>query len=478
VELDQAACYRILRAHDPRFDGRFFSCVKTTRIYCRPVCSAQLPRRENVMFVPTAYAAHAAGFRPCLKCRPEAAPELAAWRGTPSVVTRALVRMELDGLDGEDVAGLASRVGGTEAELLRSFEEHVGATPSEVAELRRIHLAKQLIDETSLSMADVARASGLRSSRRLEDTFQRLFKRSASSLRRGRAAARSGELQLLLPYLPPYDWPTMLEWHRRRAIPGVEQVLDGAYVRTIALDGHCGIVRVEPASSNALRATIRFPEIRALSRIRARLRRAFDLGADTLAIGEHLAADPLLAPLVAARPGLRVPGVWDGFELAIRAVLGQQITVVAARTLAGRLVASCGRLLERPEGALTHVFPSPDMLANADLSKLGVPRSRAAALVALATAAASDPELFSARGELDAAVKRYREIRGVGEWTAQYIALRHLRQPDAFPGTDLGILRGLSAQTGRKSEVRELLDRAERWRPFRAYAAQHLWVVG
>lgn len=478
MELDQAACYRVLSARDPGFDGRFFSCVKTTGIYCRPICRAKLPRPENIVFVATAYAAHAAGFRPCLKCRPEAAPELAVRRGTPSAVTRALARLELDGLDGEDAAGLAARVGVGEVDLLRAFELHLGAPPRAVAASQRIHLAKQLIDETSLPMTDVARASGFGSSKRLEDTFQKLFKRSAASLRRGRPAARSGAVQLLLRYQEPYDWATMLEWHRRRAIPGTEQVLEDAYVRTIELDGQTGVVRVEQGASNALRATIRFPDLRALPRIRARLRRMFDLGADTLAISEHLAADPLLAPLIVARPGLRVPGVWDGFELAIRAVLGQQITVVAARTLAGRLVVSCGRPLARPGGALTHVFPTPEAIAHADLSKLGVPRSRAAALAAVATAATADPELFHDQGELDDAVKRYREIRGVGEWTAQYIALRQLREPDAFPASDLGILRGLSVQTGRKSQVRELLARAERWRPFRAYAAQHLWAVG
>jgi AraC family transcriptional regulator of adaptative response / DNA-3-methyladenine glycosylase II len=478
VELNHAACYRVLSRHDRSFDGRIFSCVKTTRIYCRPSCTAKLPRSENILFVSNAYAAHALGFRPCLKCRPELAPELAVRRGTPTAVMRALAEMELEGLDGEDVQALAERAGVSESELLQLFEEHVGASPNVVAETRRVLLAKQLMHDTQLPLADVARASGFESTKRFQDTFRKLFRRPASELRRGRAAAVSGEVQVRLPYQPPYDWEAMAGWFAKRAIPGVEQVRDGVYARTIALDGQFGILRVEPASGDALRATIRFPDLAALPRIRARLRRMFDLAADSSSIGEHLATDPLLAPLVAARPGLRVPGVWDGFELAIRAVLGQQITVVAARTLAGRLVATCGHALKQPDGTLSHAFPTPAALASADLSKLGVPRSRAAALHAVAAAAVADPELFRDRGELEDAVKRLREIRGVGEWTAQYIALRQMRQPDAFPATDLGILRGLSVQTGRKSEVRDLLSRAERWRPWRAYAAQHLWAVG
>jgi AraC family transcriptional regulator of adaptative response / DNA-3-methyladenine glycosylase II len=269
----------------------------------------------------------------------------------------------------------------------------------------------------------------------------------------------------------------MLAFLRLRAIAGVERVTEIDYARTIVVDGVQGTVHVRPASGNALRATICFPKVSAVSAIIARLRRLFDLAADPVAIGAHLAQDPILAPLVAARPGLRAPGCWDGFELAIRAVLGQQITVVAAIRLAGRLVAAHGASMEAPDGDLTHVFPPPEALAAADLASLGMPRSRAAALNAVAAAAVADPDLFSATQGLDDALRKLRAIRGVGEWTVQYIALRQLRDPDAFPAADIGLMRALTDEQGRRQDARQLLALAERWRPWRAYAAQHLWSL-
>jgi AraC family transcriptional regulator, regulatory protein of adaptative response / DNA-3-methyladenine glycosylase II len=269
----------------------------------------------------------------------------------------------------------------------------------------------------------------------------------------------------------------MIAFLKRRAITGVEHVAVGHYARTVQLDGLQGTVVVEPARGNALRATVRFPKLSALPAIIARLRRVFDLGADPVAIAAHLAKDPTLRPLVKARPGLRVPGAWDGFELAIRAVLGQQITVTAAATLAGRLVARYGERMIAADEHLTHVFPPPQSLASADLTTLGMPRSRAVALAAVAAAAVADPQLFEANCGLDDAVKRLRAIRGVGEWTAQYIALRQLREPDAFPAADLGLIRAMADREGRDSSASELLDRANAWRPWRAYAAQHLWAA-
>jgi AraC family transcriptional regulator of adaptative response / DNA-3-methyladenine glycosylase II len=260
-------------------------------------------------------------------------------------------------------------------------------------------------------------------------------------------------------------------------MPGIEMVSGDTYMRTIQLDGIQGTVSVQPADGNALRAMIRFPRLSALPVIIARLRRVFDLAADTAAIHAHLAQDPALAPLIAARPGLRMPGAWDGFELAIRAVLGQQITVSAAVKLAGKLVAAYGEAMKEPEGALTHVFPLPQALADADLSTLGMPRSRAATLSAVAKAAIEDPHLLDASGELEDAVLKLRAIRGIGEWTAHYIALRQLREPDAFPAADVGLLRAMALQEGRDFTPAELSERANAWRPWRAYAAQHLWAA-
>jgi AraC family transcriptional regulator of adaptative response / DNA-3-methyladenine glycosylase II len=269
----------------------------------------------------------------------------------------------------------------------------------------------------------------------------------------------------------------MLDFLRRRAIDGIEVVTAERYVRAIELDGAQGSVAVTLADGNALRASVRFPKLSALPAIIARLRRVFDLAADPLAIGAHLAKDPALAALIKERPGLRVPGAWDGFELAIRAVLGQQITVGAAVKLAGRLVAQHGGRLAAPEGGLTHAFPRPQALASADLTSLGMPRARAAALSAVAAATAADPHLFDATSDLDQAILRLRAIRGVGEWTAQYIALRQLREPDAFPAADVALMRAMEARDGSGRSSSQLLTRAESWRPWRAYAAQHLWAA-
>jgi AraC family transcriptional regulator of adaptative response / DNA-3-methyladenine glycosylase II len=480
LDLDHEACYRAICQHDARFDGRFFTGVKTTGVYCRPVCPARVPLAKNVIFFPTAAAAQEAGFRPCLRCRPETAPDLGAWRGTSNTVSRALGLIELGALDEDDVDGLAGRLGVGERQLRRLFRQHLGASPVAVAQTRRIHLAKQLIHETRLPMAEVAFASGFGSIRRFNETFQTLFGRPPSELRRAAGpdfpAGPAGEIVLLLRYHPPYDWPAMIGFLQRRAIAGVEQVSVECYARTVQIDGLTGTVAVEPADGNALRATVRFPKLSALPAIIARLRRVFDLGADPVAIARHLAKDPTLKPLVKARPGLRVPGGWDGFELAIRAVLGQQITVTAAARLAARLVATHGERLATPGEHLTHVFPRPESLASADLAALGMPRSRAAALSSVAAAAFADPHLFDATGGLDDAVKRLRAIRGVGEWTAQYIALRQLREPDAFPAADLGLMRAMAGGKRRRPSATELLDRADAWRPWRAYAAQHLWA--
>ncbi|QCI66818.1 helix-turn-helix domain-containing protein [Phreatobacter stygius] len=480
MDLDHDACYRAISLRDARFDGRLFTAVKTTGIYCRPICPARTPRSENIIFFGTAAAAQEAGFRPCLRCRPETAPDLGAWRGTSNSVSRALALIELGALDSGDVEALAGRLGLGERQLRRLFRQHLGASPIAVAQTRRVLLAKQLIHETRLPMAEIAFASGFGSIRRFNETFLALFGRPPGDLRRRAgpdiSAGSQGEVSLRLRYQPPYDWPAMLAFLSARAIAGIEHVEGQTYWRSIALDGVQGVLSVSPADGNALAATIRFPRLSALPAIIARLRRVFDLAADPRAITAHLAEDPALAPLVSARPGLRVPGAWDGFELAMRAVLGQQITVAAAIRLAGRLVQAHGMPLAEPTGHLTHVFPTPDVLAVADLRTLGMPASRAATLSAVAAAVVADPDLFGATRELDEAVDRLRAIKGVGQWTAHYIALRQLREPDAFPAADIGLMRAMADQDGRRPAANELMARAERWRPWRAYAAQHLWA--
>ncbi len=483
MDLDPDACYRAISTRDARFDGRLFIGVKTTGIYCRPICPARTPKRENLVFFPSAAAAQEAGFRPCLRCRPEAAPDLGVWRGTSNTVSRALALIEKGGLDGTEVEALAERLGVGERQLRRLFRQHLGASPIAVAQTRRVLLAKHLIHETRLPMGEVALAAGFGSIRRFNETFQRLFGRPPSTLRRaaatGSPAGPAGEVAILLPYRSPYDWPAMLGFLRARAIPGVETVSRDGYARTIEIAGMQGTVAVRPATGNALRATIQFPQLSALPTIVARLRRVFDLAADPEVIGAHLSEDRVLAPLVAARPGLRVAGAWDGFELAVRAVLGQQITVMAAVKLAGKLVAAYGKPLSgasQGSDGLTHVFPGPERLAVDDLSSLGIVRTRAAALASLARAVVADPELFGPMRSLDDAIFKLRALAGIGEWTAQYIAMREMREPDAFPAADVGLMRALTDRKGRRPSPRELLTRAERWRPWRAYAAQHLWA--
>ena len=473
-DLDHQACYRAIAVRDARFDGRLFTGVKTTGIYCRPICPARTPRSENVVFFPTAAAAHEAGFRPCLRCRPETSPDLGAWRGASNTVSRALALVEMGALDEASVDALASRVGMGERQLRRLFQQHLGASPIGVAQSRRVLLAKQLIHETHLPMTEIAMAAGFGSLRRFNDSFQALFKRPPTALRRSAgtdvSAGPAGEISLLLRYRPPYDWPAMLGFLRARAITGVESVQADVYRRTIGLDGQYGTVTVQPADKGALNATVRFPKLSALPRIIARLRRVFDLAADPDAIALQLVKDPTLAPLVAARPGLRVPGAWDGFELAVRAVLGQQITVPGAIRLAGALVARFGERLPAPDGALTHVFPEPAALVGADPASMGMPRSRGVALLAVAAAVVSDPNIFGAGRSLEEAVGQLRALPGIGEWTAQYIAMRQLREPDAFPAADIGLMRAMADSEGLRPTATALLARAETWRPWRAYS--------
>lgn len=483
MDMDDDACYRAIETRDRRFDGRLFIAVTTTGIYCRPFCPAPTPKRENARFFPTAAAAQDAGFRPCLRCRPETSPELAFWRGSSNTVARALRLIEAGALDEADMATLAERLGIGERQLRRLFRQHLGASPVSIAQTRRILLAKQLIHDTRLPMTEVAAAAGFGSLRRFNETFQQLFRRPPKAIRRAgitaESAGTSGAVAVKLGYRPPYDWEAILSFLRARAIPGIEAVSGMRYARTIAIGDGRGLLTVEPAEGNCLRVTVRSPDLRNLPAIIARARRVFDLAADPVAIGAHLSRDPLLAPRVAARPGLRVPGAWDGFELAVRAILGQQITVAAATKLAGKLVSAYGEKIADPAAldlGLTHVFPTPQQLAAVDLAALAMPRARRTALAALAAAVAADPQIFGPRRSLEEAIRQLRSLAGIGEWTAQYIAMRELREPDAFPAADIGLLRAMSAGSGVRPSPAALLAHAEQWRPWRAYAALHLWA--
>jgi AraC family transcriptional regulator of adaptative response / DNA-3-methyladenine glycosylase II len=476
--LDRDACYRALRTRDPRFDGRFYTAVLSTGVYCRPVCPARTPRADRCVFYPSAAAAHAAGFRPCLRCRPELAPGVAGWRGTANTVSRALALIA-DGAwgDGEDVEALAERLGVGGRHLRRLFTRHVGAPPVAVAQAQRVLFAKRLVVETAMPMSDVALASGFGSVRRFNDAMRRTFGRPPRELRRaapGREAV-AGAVTLRLAHTTPYHWPSLLAFLGARAIPGVEGVEAGAYRRAFSGDGATGTVLVRPAASgDHLVATIRASRLAALSAIVGRLRRLLDLDADAQAIDAHLATDPVLAPRVAARPGMRVPGAWDEHELAVRAIVGQQVSVAAARTILGRIAAAHGERVPGGGGPAEVAFPGPERLAHARLEDAGLTRARAAAVRALARAALRDPSLLRPAGDLESTLARLEALPGIGPWTAQVVAMRAFREPDAFPGSDLGLLRALERRGVRPTPA-ALARRAEAWRPWRAYAAMHLW---
>ena len=492
IPLDPDVCYRALQTHDARFDGRFFTGVTSTGIYCRPICPARTPMRRNCRFYLNAAAAQQAGFRACLRCRPEVAPGLPAWRGTVNTVSRAMARIAEGALDDPraSVARLAESLGVGERQLRRLFDQHIGASPITVAQTRRVLFAKQLLHETRLPMTSVAMAAGFASIRRFNGAFQALYHRPPSQLRRrGVAASATAPVALRLPYRPPLDWDALLAFFTPRAIPGVEEVANGIYRRIVCIRDVAesnvtepdfaesfAIIAVSHAPArHALQVEIVCDHVRMLPLIAARLHRVFDVDADTETIAAHLSNDAMLARAVRSRPGLRCPGGWDPFEIAVRAVLGQQVSVAAARKLAAQLVRLCGTQIQRSDTALTHAFPSAQQVAGADLSALGMPAARRATLAALARAAIADPKLFEASDTLEESIARLRSIPGIGEWTAQYIALRGLHHPDAFPASDIGILRGAESLLGAKLSQKELEARAERWRPWRGYAAQHLW---
>jgi AraC family transcriptional regulator of adaptative response / DNA-3-methyladenine glycosylase II len=541
VEFDPERCYRAVLSRDRRFDGRFFTGVVTTGIYCRPVCPVVPPKFQNMRFYACAAAAEAAGFRPCKRCRPETAPGTPAWLGTSAVVSRGLRLIADGGLDDGDLDALAARLGIGERQLRRLFAQHLGASPFDVARARRVHFARTLIDQTDLAFAEIAHAAGFGSVRQFNHALKATFGEPPSALRgsrgagalrgsrgasapRGRrgasaprarastgaardagdARAAAGErtaagLVVKLPFRPPLAWKAMLAFLAGRAIPGVESVTADSYRRTVEVGGTAGTIEVTlgpsaPAvtasSSPSARAKARqaaaphhsahllmrveLPHCPNLIGVVERARRIFDLGADPARIAEQLRRDATLAPLVASLPGMRVPGAWDGFELAVRGVLGQQITVQGATTLAGRLVREFGTPLAAPQGDLTHVFPSASALVDADIARIGVPRSRAAALRNLAAAVLDGRLRFDAAQGLDEAVERICAIPGLGPWTAHYIAMRGLAEPDAFPESDIGIRRALGSAT-ELAPISVVRRRAEAWRPWRSYAVIYLW---
>ena len=473
LHLDFAACDRARLAQDPRFDGRFFIGVTSTGIYCRPICPAPTAKQRNVRYFPSAAAAAEAGFRPCLRCRPEAAPGTPAWLGTSATVRRGLRLIHEGALDRGSVEQLAERLGIGPRHLHRLFIQHVGASPLAVAQTRRLHFAKRLIDDTRLSMTDIALASGFGSLRRFNDAFRGTYGRAPRDLRREKRGEETTDdaLRLKLAYRPPYDWPSIRDFLAVRAVPGVERVEGDVYSRSVRVGDRTGWIEVRPVpKADALEVAVHGLGAESLFVVVSRVRQMFDLAADPADVRAVLKKDPLLAPLLRKRPGLRVPGAWDAFEVAVRAVLGQQVSVAAARTFAARIVAGHGKPLTSGMEGLTHLFPSPAILAKADLADIGLTGARARTLKELA-AGVQDGVVDMGNGEELRA--RLMAVPGIGAWTAEYIAMRGLADPDAFPGGDLVLQR--MAGEGKRLTEKQLLARAEQWRPWRAYAVLHLW---
>jgi AraC family transcriptional regulator of adaptative response / DNA-3-methyladenine glycosylase II len=477
VKTDSECFWQAVEAGDPRFDGWVFCGVKTTGIYCRPSCPARTPKRENVRFFPSAAAAQAAGFRACKRCRPDATPGSPEWDVRADLVGRAM-RLIADGVvDREGVRGLASRLGYTERHVYRQLMAVAGAGPLGLARAQRAQTARILLETTGLSSTEVAFAAGFSSVRQFNATVREVFALQPRELRaRARRFGReqdSGAVSLRLPHRAPMDAHDVIGFLALRAVPGVEEAHDGAYRRSLRLPHGHGAVELRPADGY-VHARFRLDDLRDLAAAMQRTRALLDLDSDPHSVADALGGDRVLAPLVRAAPGRRVPGAVDGHELAVRAVLGQQVSVRGARTLAGRLVARVGERLERPFGGVTHVFPSAAALAGADGEALAMPHARRRALLGLASALARGEIVIDAGAERAQTRRKLLALPGIGPWTADYIAMRALRDPDAFLPSDLGVRHALEA-LGCSGAPADATALAERWRPYRAYAVLHLW---
>jgi AraC family transcriptional regulator of adaptative response / DNA-3-methyladenine glycosylase II len=473
MTLDPNTCYRALKSRDARFDGRFFVAVSSTRIYCRPVCTVKPPRRENCRFYPSAAAAESGGYRPCLRCRPELAPGNASVDATSRLAQAAASMMEDRTLDEEGLDSVAVRLGITDRHLRRAFGAEFGVSPVEFAQTQRLLLAKRLLTDTVLPVTDVAFASGFGSVRRFNALFKQRYRLQPGQLRRH--APDSGAMDVLnfeLSFRPPYDWPAMSAFLAARAVAGVESVEAGRYRRTarIGVDGkqHVGWIEVSPSPKKpALRVAISASLAKALPPVLSRVKALMDLSCNPAEIAQALGA------LAKGRAGLRVPGAFDGFEVAVRAILGQQVSVAAARTVAGRFAAALGDPLETPFESLKVIFPSAERVAGTPygrIARLGMPGARARTVVAMARAVADEKLVLMPNADIEATLEQLRALPGVGEWTAQYIAMRALAWPDAFPHTDLAVKKALG-----EAGARRVLEAGEAWRPWRAYAVMHLW---
>ena len=471
--IDPASCYRALSTHDARFDGRFFVGVSSTRIYCRPVCRVRTPRADHCRYFQSAAAAEVAGYRPCLRCRPELAPGYASVDATERLAQAAVELIDGGVLEEGGLEHLAARLGVTSRHVRRIFERAFGVTPVEYAQTQRLLLAKRLLTDTTLPVTEVALASGFGSVRRFNALWKARYRMAPSRLRRASLPAGTpATMRFELAYRPPYDWNALLAFLAARAIDGVESVDASHYRRSVAIEHrgqrHVGWIDAAPAARRAAIVVDVAPSLsRVVPQVLARARHAFDLTCHP----DDVAA--ALGPLAARAPGLRVPGTVDGFELAVRAIVGQQVSVRAARTLLGRIAARFGDVLAPAAGGVERVFPTAARMTAvtpAELSELGVLPARARSIIALAAAAAQGNLDLRAGADVDAVRAALKAIPGIGPWTTEYIAMRALGWPDAFVAGDLVVLRALG-----ETRPARAIARSEAWRPWRAYAVMHLW---
>ncbi len=482
MSLDQDECYRALQARDPRHDGRFFICVHTTGIFCRPICPARTPKRENVQFVETAETALQLGFRACKRCRPEVKAGSAAWDLTGASLRRALRLIDAGALDVESIDAFAGRLGIGARHLRRLIKTNLGVAPNRLALARRAAFARSLIESGSLSMTEIALAAGFGSLRRFNDVIRKEFGTNPTALRTSIEHPLTGNgMNLALRGKGPISWPSLHGFYAARAIQGVEHCSPESYARALRTGGGATIMTITLQTPDTIGVSLTRNTVGDLFGLVTRIRRALDLDTDVTAVAKTLQSDEVLRPIVSRHFGLRLPGAWDPFELAVRALLGQQISVKAARTLAGRLVNRFGEKIgfatESPQ--ITHLFPRAQTLAQAnaaDLEALGLTKARARALQGLSKAASDDPELFSPPRSLDALLTKLTALEGVGPWTAHYIALRAFGEADAFPAADLGLRKAYGALSGTVPTATELERIAAKWAPWRGYAAQYLWT--
>jgi AraC family transcriptional regulator of adaptative response / DNA-3-methyladenine glycosylase II len=477
---DVERCVRAVQSKDERFDGWFFTAVLTTGIYCRPSCPVVPPKPENMRFYPSAAAAQQAGFRACKRCRPDASPGSPRWNDRADLVARAM-RLIADGVvDRDGVSGLASKLGYSVRQIQRQLLAELGAGPLALARAQRAQTARLLIETSAVPMGDVAFAAGFTSVRAFNETIRAVFQRTPSELRaraaRGSAGASPGTLALRLPFRQPLCPDNLFGHLAATSVPGVEEWRDGAYRRTLRLPHGSGIVALRPMPDH-IDCRLSLSDLRDLSTAINRCRWLLDLDADPAAVDDQLASDPVLAPLVAKAPGRRVPRSVDGAELAVRAVLGQQVSTLAARTLAARLVVAHGEPVADPAGGLTHLFPEPATLASLDPEALAMPKTRKASLTNLVAALVAGELDVSVGSDWERVRARLAELPGFGPWTIETIAMRALGDPDAFIATDLGIRRA-ATELGLPTTSAGLTGHARLWQPWRAYAVQYLWATG